>query len=311
QGANVALGPSTGKVDRIVSNGFGDGVSRHPGAPKQDHWADYAAGAIEKARQLGLISTCVDIAISSNVPGGAGLSSSAALVTAILRAASGLAGMSTDPETLAHAARAVENDYIGVPCGIMDQLAVGLCDFGEALALNTKTGLYTKIPIPNGWAFAVFHSGVHRKLSDGRYEERFRECADAADLLNVSHLSLLSDDRLSDAAKLLPNLAARTRHVVSDHRRTISAIDAMHRADMLAFAKLMNESHRSYAVDFAASTPEIDTLVSTALVEGASGARLTGGGFGGCIVALMPKESAADIIRRIEVASPSARFLGE
>lgn len=305
--ADVALAPNEQAVHQISSPAFGAPVTRAPGLPKQDDWADYALGALNKATELGLLDGPVCIAIESTVPGGAGLSSSAALITAILRAACEFAGTSIDAETLAHAARAVENDYIGVPCGIMDQMAVGLCRAGEALALNTVDCSHETVAIPTDWSFAVFHSGVHRKLSDGRYEARFRECAEAKRLLGVEHLCLHSETDIRAAANLPGALAARTRHVVGDHQRTLAAASAMRASNADLFAELLNESHRSYSQDFEASTPEIDTLVASAVSEGALAARLTGGGFGGCIVTFLHASEADTVSDRILSANPQTR----
>lgn len=278
---DVAMAPNgTGDL-RIRSDRFEGEMVRPAGGPADGHWSDYVVGSFAKATELGWATGGFDILVESNVPSG-GVSSSAALCTAVLRAAMIHADADMDAVTLAMKAREVENDYIGVPCGIMDQMAVGLSDYGEALALNTRTITTRIITIPDGWQFITLHSGVHRKLVDGRYEARFRECEDAARALGLEYLC---DAPLQN--NLPENLAARTRHVVTEQLRVIDAIEAMEAADAARFGVLMNESHRSYADDFCASTPEIDALVADAVELGALGARLTGGGFGGCTVSLL------------------------
>ena len=286
----VAIAPNETNLLNIASGRFDDIATRPIGDRANQHWSDHIVGAMQKATELGFIKGGFDIYVESTVPGGAGVSSSAALSTAVLRAAMAYNGdASITPTELAMAARAVENDYIGVPCGIMDQMAVGLLQPGEALALDTKTVTTETVTVPSEWRFIVLHSGTNRKLSDGRYEVRFTECADAAKALGIEYLC---DASLERAASLPEPLASRAHHVITEHTRTHAAIDAMKAADIDTFGALMNESHTSYSKDFDASTPLIDALVDAARKEGAIGARLTGGGFGGCIVCLLPTKEA-------------------
>ncbi len=299
----VAIAPNGTDLLQIMSDRYTGAFARPADSPASGHWSDYIAGSVAKAKEFGWGEGGFDIMVESNVPSG-GVSSSAALCTALLRALMQHAGADMDAVTLAQHARAIENDYLGVPCGIMDQMAVGLSDYGEALALNTKTLQTETIPIPENWRFSVIHSGVQRQLLDGRYEARFKECAQAAKLLGVTHLcdAPLRTD-LPDA------LAARTRHVVSEHQRTLQAIEAMKRADFAAFGALMNESHRSYSEDFAASTPEIDTILSDARSLGAQGARLTGGGFGGCVVLLIGRGREAMLNAALQALHPKVSLV--
>ncbi len=279
---------------RIKSERFEGAVDRSAGDPSSGDWSDYAVGAIAKAAELGWISGGADIFIRSAVPDGAGVSSSAALITAILRAVSDFANADTNPVDLALHARSVENDYIGMPCGIMDQMAVGLARHGEALVLDTVSLATEIIPIPREWRFVTIHSGIQRKLSDGRYKQRFEECETARKALNAEHLCLLSEDQRRAASQLPDPLGGRVRHVVSEHARVHSAVACMKSVDVAGFGALMNESHQSYSEDFEASTPEIDTMLEDARARGALGGRLTGGGFGGCIVCLLETNDAAD-----------------
>jgi galactokinase len=242
---------------------------------------------LNKAAELGLLAGSVDLALKSNIPDGAGLSSSSALVAAVLRACCKLSGKSLDPVDLAMASRAVENEYIGMPCGTMDQMAIALTTPGHALALDTASMRFDLVEIPDAFSFVILHSGVHRKLSDGRYKVRFEECEAARKVLGAEFLCLLDEAQISRISLLEDNLSARARHVVSEHKRTLAAIEALRAEDATQMGRLMNESHISYSEDFAASTPEIDALVKTCVEKGAYGARLTGGGFGGCVVCLV------------------------
>lgn len=302
----VALAPTNKPTFSISSAKFGNMVVREAGALKHGDWADYAAGALNKARELRWLDAGADLHIDSGVPDGAGASTSAALITAILRAVAGMAGITAEPVDFAQHARAVENDYIGMPCGIMDQMAVGLCTPGKALALNTLDLSFNVIDIPKDWSFLTIHSGVRRELADGRYKARFEECQAASKALRTQTLCLLTDDQLEAAEKLPDPLAKRTRHVVSEHSRALAAIEAMKSADMDAFARLMNESHASYSRDFQASTPKVDALVASALEMGAKGARLTGGGFGGCLVILLPAADQSAWVERFLLENPGA-----
>ena len=285
----IAMAKNDAPTVVIKSTRFDKKIERPIGDPKRGDWTDYAMGAVSKAEELGWISGGIDLFIESDVPDGAGVSSSAALITAILRAAAEIAGLKADPVEVAKHARAVENDYIGMPCGIMDQMAVGLADYGKALALDTSDLSYDVIDIPENWGIAVIHSGVRRELADGRYKARFEECQAAADFLKTDQLCRLNQTQVKALADMPDPLRKRARHVTTEHKRTVEATEAMKTGDLDTFAALMNESHRSYSQDFEASTPVIDSLVADALTLGAKGARLTGGGFGGCIVALIEK----------------------
>lgn len=283
----VALAPSDDTLVRLSSSQFDGIVERPMGDPKRGDWSDYATGALGKAAELGWLDGGAALHIQSDVPNGAGVSSSAALITAILRAAADLSSHSPDPVEVAQAARAVENDYIGLPCGIMDQMAVGLCTPGKALALNTHDLNHEVLDIPDDWSFLTLHSGIRRELADGRYTARFEECRQAAEQLGALELCRLDAAKRAAIQDLPENLQKRATHVVSENDRTQAARAAMLAGDRATFAALMNDSHRSYSQDFEASTSEIDALVEDALQTGAKGARLTGGGFGGCLVVLV------------------------
>ncbi|MFN7056613.1 galactokinase [Hyphomonas sp.] len=269
--------------DRVKSAEFPDTADFAIDAPASGHWSDYVRGGLHYARRRGWISGGQDVMLSSAVPVGAGLSSSAATIVATLKAASAhVPGL--DPAEIAFAAKSVENDFIGVPCGIMDQMAVAVGTAGHALALDTRDCSYQLIPVPAGWTFAVIHSGIARALADGRYKARREECLKAAEALGVAHLC----DGDPGLAEALPGpLARRARHVVSEGRRALDAAAALRSGDFLAFGALMNASHASLREDFEVSVPEMDAMVRDAVDLGAAGARITGAGFGGCFVCLI------------------------
>ena len=270
-------------LDCVSSATFGDEAVFDLDAPAASHWADYVRGGLQFARAQGWVSGGQSVEIESDIPAGAGLSSSAAVIVATLKALRPSPDV-MDDVAVAHAARAIENEFIGVPCGIMDQMAVSVGTPGAALAFDTRTGDHRLIQIPEDWDFAVFHSGIHRELADGRYKERREECMAAAKALQLRYLC----DAQVDQLDALPwELAARARHVASEDRRARRAVDALESGDRALFGALMNDSHTSQSQDMQISTPEVDALVADARAAGAIGVRQTGGGFGGCLVALL------------------------
>lgn len=283
QSVDLEMHANEGAHDRVQSAQFRDSIDFGINAPAAGHWSDYVRGALQYARRMGWLSGGQDVKLDSTIPVGAGLSSSAATIVATLKAASAhVTGI--DPAEIAAAAKAVENDFIGVPCGIMDQMAVAVGTTGSVLALDTRDCSYQIIPVPAGWTFAVIHSGIGRALADGRYKARREECLLAAEALGAAYLC----DGDPEAARALPaDLARRARHVISEGRRSLEAITALRTANQASFGALMNASHASLRDDFEVSVPEMDVMVRDAVDLGAAGARLTGAGFGGCFVCLI------------------------
>jgi len=288
QSVLLKLHANGGDLDRIRSEQFTDCVDFDINAPAANHWSDYVRGALQYARAQGWLTGGQDVSLSSTIPVGAGLSSSAATIVAALKASS-LHLKGIDPVSIAAAAKAIENDFIGVPCGIMDQMAVAIGTKGNVLALDTRDCTYQIISVPSDWTIAVVHSGIGRALADGRYKIRREECLNAADALNVSYLC---DADLELAEALPAVLAKRARHVISEGRRSLLAVDALRRGDRQALGRLMNESHASLRDDFEVSVPEMDSMVRDAVEFGADGARMTGAGFGGCFVCLIAADRA-------------------
>jgi galactokinase len=222
------------------------------------------------------------------VPVGAGLSSSAALEVATLRALDGLLGLGLDPEEVAHLAHQAEVEFAGVSCGIMDQMACSLGRMDRMLFLDTMTLERSLLPLPAGSELLVMHSGVPRSLADSDYNRRRAECEAAAAMLGVRSLRMVDD--LVAVDRLPSPLRERARHVVTENRRVQAAINA----DAAAFGGLMTQSHVSLRDDYAVSIPAMDALVAALQQEpGVFGARLTGAGFGGCCVALVRQGTAA------------------
>lgn len=306
----IALGPSPDDRDHIYSANFNETQAHAPDELKSGRWSDYAAGALQISRADRIISGGVDVAINSTIPAGAGLSSSAALTVGLIAALHKMAATTPAVETLARMAQRVENDFIGVPCGIMDQMAVAAAPTGHALALDTRDLSFEAIALPTNYHFAVVHSGISRKLDEGRYAERRSECEQAARQLGASYLCHLSRTQAENIDKLPEPLNRRARHAYTEQRRVEQAVHALKHGDIGAVAEILKTGHASLRDDFDVSLPAIDQLVQDAETAGATGARLTGGGFGGCIVACVETSRLDDWTAEMNRLAPQATVLG-
>ncbi len=279
------------------------------GDKAQSHWADYVIGTIHKANNLGLLSTGADIAIQSDLPSGAGLSSSAALTVGLLKLCRDLGSHPMSELEIAKQAQTIENEFIGVPCGIMDQMAVALSPPGQALSLDTFTLDFKLIEIPGNVHMAVIHSGIYRQLSEGRYKVRKEECDIIKKRLGRQDICRMTDTEYSNLSDLPATIQNRARHCWSEHRRTKSASLALKSNDMKLFGSLMTESHQSMRDDFEITLPEIDKLTEDAVKFGAYGARMTGGGFGGCMVACVDETILDEWKSRVLKQHPNAFYV--
>ena len=238
----------------------------------------------------------LDADVTSTVPIGVGLSSSSALAVAFVVAFCAAAGANLQPEELARAAQEAENGATGVPSGIMDQLSSLRGRVGCALLIDCRSFETKPVPLPEGVRVLVVDSGLRRRLADSAYAARRAECEAIAARLG---LRALRDATLKEVED-----EPRARHVVAENARVLAAVDALAVGDLPAVGRLMTESHASLRDDYGVSTPELDELVTRLLSLGALGARLTGAGFGGCVVAL----ASADECERI-AASFSRGFM--
>jgi galactokinase len=262
-------------------------------------WGDYIAGVTAALAVSGFRCGGFDALFESDLPLGGGLSSSAALEVALLRALREAFGLEIDDVAIARIGQRAENELVGAPVGIMDQMAASLADRNAALFLDTHLLEYERIPLPSALALIVIHSGISHRHAGGEYRTRRAECVDGARLLGVESLRDVQPDEL-DAFELPAPLDRRVRHVVTENDRVRRAARALKAGDAAQFGRLMNASHASMRNDFEISTPEIDALVDLAQREdGVFGARLTGGGFGGCVVALADAVSAITSAARI------------
>jgi galactokinase len=264
-------------------------------------WKNYVRGVAGEIARLHVSIAGVDLAIAGDVPVGAGLSSSAAVEVAVAGAIAAANGVEIEKREIALLAQRAENDFVGVQCGVMDQFAAALSTAGSALLIDCRSYKATPVPMADGVAVVVVSSGVARDLADTEYNRRRQECAEAADFLDVDSLRDVAEERLIDIeSELEPTLFRRVRHVVTEDGRVLAAADALRRGDTTGLGHLLHRSHESLRDDFEVSTPELDRLVDIALgVDGVFGARLTGAGFGGCVVALVRPDVVGELAERI------------
>jgi galactokinase len=273
-------------------------------------WAGYVAGAAWALREAGYPVGGTSLCLSSDLPMGAGLASSAALSCAAVSALGRAAPVPPPAAEVAVLARRAETDFVGMPCGIMDQSASMLCQAGHALLLDCGSGESAAVPLDPaaaGVRLLVADTGVRHVLADGQYAVRREQCEEAARLLGASALSMAGDlVGLSD-----PVLLRRARHVVSENRR-VTQTAALLRAGRLAHCgPLLTASHASLRDDFDVSWPAADAVVSATLAAGALGARMTGGGFGGSVLVLLPADLLGEVTAAIGAAlgGPAAAVL--
>ena len=294
-----------GRVDRRVrawSSDGGPGIEEYTlGQETRGRgWLDYVQGLTVSLAARGVTVPGFDLWLDSSVPIGGGVSSSAALELSVLRALRARFVLPLDDVELARVGQAAETAFVGAPVGIMDQMASSLGRDGEALFLDTRTLAVERIPLPPGVALIVIASGVTHAHAGGEYATRRRESFDAATHLGVERLRDLDTAALPRLAGMDAVLARRARHIITENQRVLDAADALREGDPGTVGCLMNASHESMRDDYQISTPEIDLLVSLAQAEpSVFGARLTGGGFGGSIVALARADDAAIVAFRV------------
>ncbi|MGC6530526.1 MAG: galactokinase [Candidatus Puniceispirillaceae bacterium] len=259
-----------------------------------DSWLLFVKGALALMTEKGAKLSGLNVMTSSAIPAGAGVSSSAAFEIALLRALCDLTSLAIPAEEMALMGQRIEHDFIGTKCGIMDQMAVARAEIGQALLLDCETLENDVITLPEDICVAVIHSGSSRKLSASLYNERLAETSEAARQMGYNSLRNAKEEDLTKLSD--PVLIARSRHVISENARVHTAKAALKIADMGALGLAMTESHISLREDYEVSSDALDHLVSTIISQGAYGARLTGAGFGGCIVALLDEMTADDII---------------
>lgn len=295
-----------------------DGVARYVAATvapgRITGWAAYVAGVAWALRMSGVEVPDAELLVDSDLPVGAGLSSSAALGCAAGRALLDLAGVDLPPTELALVARRAENDYVGAPTGVMDQLVSVHGRAGHAVLLDTRSLQVQPLPFDppaHGLQLLVVDTRAPHRLADGQYAVRRSTCEQAASALGVPALRDLQVDGLAAALGRLPDEVSRrrVRHVVTENARVLEVAAILRSgSDLHAIGPALTASHASLREDFEVTVPQLDVAVEAALSAGAHGARMTGGGFGGCVIALVDDDRSAAVVLAVERAFAAAGF---
>ncbi|MEE2657598.1 MAG: galactokinase [Candidatus Latescibacterota bacterium] len=297
----IALRPTRGRevtvhsLDFDVTDSFGlDGFKTPPGSGAEIAWIEYLRGTAWALAEAGHALHGWEGVMAGDVPIGAGLSSSAALEMATARAFAEAGELPWDVATMARLGQRAENGWVGVNCGIMDQMISASGRAGHAFLLDCRSLEGRHVPLPTGMAVVVLDTGTRRGLVDSAYNERRSQCEAAAAHLGVSALRDVSSQQFDAREQELDDLTRRrARHVISENERTERAAQAMTAGDAGRLGKLMNASHQSLRDDFEVSSDALDAMASIARrTPGCMGARMTGAGFGGCAVALVHADQA-------------------
>ena len=271
-------------------------------------WERYALGVLWS---MG-VKSGVDLLIDGHVPLGAGLSSSAALECSVATAMNHLFDMGFSLEELARLTQKAENQYVGVPCGIMDQSVSLMATNGFALLLDCRDLSTRNIPFDvasHGLELLIIDTQAHHALTDGGYAERRASCESVAAKLGVKSMRELTKEQLdSSRDKLSESEYIRARHAVTEMKRVLDCVEALASEDFTQVGQLLNQSHNSLRDDYTVSCPELDTAVEASLAAGALGARMVGGGFGGSAIALIQASKTSQTISAVEKAFADKKF---
>jgi galactokinase len=301
----VAAAPRSDRRLRLVAETLGERAELDLAdlAPR-GAWSDYVAGVAQVLSGAGVPVRGADLWITSTVPIGGGLSSSAAIEVATALALLALADRTAAPLQVAQWAQRAENAFVGMPCGLMDPFAAAHGAAGKAMMLNCGALTWTEVPLPATARFLVIDSLVRHALVDGGYAERRRDCEAAAAILGVDRLGEATPALLEAARDRTPPRAMlRARHVVEESLRVQAAAKALQVGDLAALGSLMDRSHASLRDLMAVSTPEVDALAAIARrTPGVLGARIMGGGFGGSVIALSTEAKAGRAMAEIQSA---------
>ncbi len=298
------------RVVRAYSIDFQDQVEFSLEAIERDNehaWSNYLRGVLKFLQEDGHSLTGIDVAFGGNVPREAGLSSSAAVEVGAVVLSMKLFNIELDPLEVVRLARRAENDFVNVPCGIMDQFACALGKRDHALFLDCRDLSYRHIPLSGRVKIVVCYSGVRRALAASEYEIRLKQCRQAVAQLGTTGLAVksLREIDLTDlevaSHSLSEILLRRARHVVSENDRVLKAVKDLEKGDLESFGRLMVASHESLRDDYEVSCKELDVLVELALKQpGVLGARMTGAGFGGCTVNLVLAGAAESFAEAVQ-----------
>lgn len=266
-------------------------------------WADYVRGVVAQLRKRGFYLCGGQLLVTGNVPSGAGLSSSASFEIALIRALLAISNEQISAEEAAQVGQAAENEFVGIACGIMDQMVSALGQHNSALLIDCADLSAKPVVMPDNWGLLIVHSGVRRGLVESAYNQRRQECEAVAEHFGKRSLRDVSLEQLLAAESMLPrNQFQRARHVLTENARTLTAASALQSGVLPTLVRVMAESHDSMRDDFVITTSAIDELVGLmqTVAAGRAGVRMTGGGFGGCVVALGEKACLPELAAAVE-----------
>ncbi|CAK7192563.1 Galactokinase [Commensalibacter sp. Nvir] len=281
---------------------------------KEHGWSNYVRGVFIHIKELYPHIAGLDLVICSNVPLGAGLSSSAALEVSIATTLKKQFNLTIEPKQLAKQCQKAENKFVGCNCGIMDQFISTLGKKDHALLIDCRSLETQSVPLPKGISVVIVNSNVKHGLVSSEYNARREQCEEAAHILHVNKLRDATMDLLEkNKSKMSDVVYKRARHVITENDRTLKAADALRLNDLATMSKLMKQSHHSMKNDFEITVPAVDTLVEIIenVLNEQGGVRMTGGGFGGCVVALAPTEQVDNIRQAVEKEYESRSGLKE
>lgn len=315
---SVAVAPREDGKLALYSENYREGAEfalDHLTRQAQRHWSDYPIGVARQLRHMGMLAPA-SLWIAGDVPQGAGLSSSASLEVAVCKAFLEMSAQTLDGTEIARLCQRAENEFVGARCGIMDQFVAVHGKKDRALLLDCRTLEYHHRPIPESVRLVVCNTMVKHALAGGEYNRRRAECEEGSRFFakKKAGVTALRDVSLAEFQKHeseLPEMVRRRcRHVIGENARTLEAAEALSRRDLERFGKLMRESHASLRDDYQVSCRELDVMVELAgQLDGVYGARMTGGGFGGCTVNLVRAECVEEF--RTKIAEGYERATGK
>lgn len=312
----AAISPRTDGKIAIFSQNFNEECTFDAAAlptEARKHWSDYPMGVIAILAGEGHRMTGFSLSLYGDVPLGSGLSSSAAIEVATAFAVCSLLGVRYPGPQLARLCQRAENEFVGANCGIMDQFISANGEADHALLLDCRDLSFRLAPIPANVALVIANTMVKHSVAGGEYTSRRAEVEEAASVIarHRPEVRFLRDANVDDLKKwgseMSPNALKRARHVITENTRTVAAAEALIRHDLKELGRLMAEAHESYSKDFEASCAEADTMVMLAnKLPGLIGARLTGGGFGGCTINLVEQTEASAFAKALSASYADA-----
>ncbi len=308
----ISAAPRQDSLIRVIAADYDNQLDefdlRHPIEPRPEYlWANYVRGVVKYLLLRGCQLTGADLVLSGNVPQGAGLSSSASLEVAVGQIFKEMNHLDISQADIALNGQLAENRFVGCNCGIMDQFISALGQQDHALLIDCRSLETRPVSMPADIDVVIINSNVRRGLVDSEYNTRRAQCEEAARHFGVKALRDLTMTQFTERVNELdPVVASRARHVISENERTLAAADALANEDMVMMAELMALSHASMRDDFAITVPAIDALVDIIkdIIGSRGGVRMTGGGFGGCVVTLVPRALTPVVCEQVNARYP-------